>query len=55
MSETRYRIHMGCGEPLRSRGWIVRLLRQVPAAEAVDNRRGSARTSVGRTAARCKL
>ncbi len=54
MSETRYRIHMGCGEPLRSRWWIVRSLREAPVAALTGRRRAQVSPPAGRAAARCK-
>jgi len=54
-SDGKIRIHMGCGEPLQSRSWLVHSLQaRASAGNDVKSRGARGRQSASRRGAKCK-
>jgi len=55
-SSSKYRIHMGCGEPLQSRWWVTQARRAALPGEAEMRVERLAKRHAGeRPGAKCKL
>ena len=55
-TSSKYRFHMGCGEPLQSRRWVTHTRRALlPGDQEGRGERSNKRNAAARPGAKCKL